>query len=533
MGVGAVVGIVNPLAANRAQTASVDPFQMMNQMADFRQKQYQFQAQQRAGQIISQSPDLPTAINSIRQDPEAGWMLPYMQSMYEMGRTNAETNRANAQTQQVQFDTGIHALQVGAANAAAFGKNGADGARYIRDAPANLNPETQREVSGPMNDIATAMADGNPDRAGMAQRLTAWMLASGAVSPGQAYGAFQSPPPQVVEGFDPSGARVSIPYGGSLGPIMGGTQAGGAPATGAGAGFVGAPGTAPPAGTGTPSPYITRGPSTEEAEYQKAAGPIQDDVIDTQRYMPVLDNRLNMMLGAMKNVRFGPGSNFKQTLEENVRTMREAGVPVPESWNNIIESQLPDRQLFKSLLSQFATETMKEATLGTGAGRIKAEVDTFLKSMSPDMMPQSLFKLIYNSKRTLEQYADQADGWVDFKNNVGTGEYSGYRNAADYYDWWRKNRKDVVNAQVDREQSEAAKNIMGTDEWQKEQDRQQGDMATRSKSRDYQRGDILTFPDKHQEIYLGPGAGTLGKDKSRIPYAAPGQQPAFPYAGAR
>jgi hypothetical protein len=505
MGVGSVVGIVNPLAANRGQVAQADPFAMMNQMADFRNKQFQFQAQQRAGQLIASSPDLPSAINAIRQDPMAGWMMPYMESMYRMGQTSAETNLANSRTQQTQFDTGMHALQVGASNAAAFGKNGQDAARYILDAPSNLSPETQKAISGPMGDLATAMADGNPDRAGVAQRLTGWLLASGAVSPAQAYGAFGSPPPQVVEGFDPSGARVTIPYGGS---IMGGTPGG----IGASAGVT------TPTGPGTepgiaaaPSPYITRGPGAEQQQYQQKAGQIQDQVMDTQEHLPVLENKLDMMLGAMKNVNFGPGSSFKRTLEENVRTMREAGVPVPNSWDKIIESQLPDRQLFSALIKQFATESMKEATLGTGAGRIKSEVDTFLNSMSENMMPSALFKLIYNTKRNLEQYSDQADNWVHFKNNVGTGEYSGYRDAADYYDWWRNTRLKSVNAQVDREEAEAAKSIMGTDEWNAEQGKskqpagREGWVAGKT---------ILNMPGGKKAIYGGEG-------KPPIPY--PGQ----------
>lgn len=190
---------VNPPAA------PANPFTLLGQYAEVQNRlnqntqfQAEFAAKQRAGQIISQAPDIDSAIAQMKQDPGVAGFIPQIINNYQgLQQQTAQT----AGTRQANTTNALHevmqAVPQGMTDEASF-----DSAIKSRlgAIPENIRQNIAPAVSGLKAALFDGLQSGPAGAAEYSRRWNAMMLGAGFT-------------PQIVSGIAGSAENVSTPQG--------------------------------------------------------------------------------------------------------------------------------------------------------------------------------------------------------------------------------------------------------------------------------------------------------------------------------
>lgn len=447
MGVGAITSIAENRGAAAANPVS-DPFALVNQAMQLRQNMQNWNSQQEAGRILAASPDMDTAVATMTKSPNAAWMLPTINQMREVQRTEAQIAQTQAATGQIGLNTAMDRFK----NTVLMNPNDPKGFMNGFDAMLqSMSPLEIQENGKYLQAARSSLLDGLPsDQTAaskmFAQRVIALRLGAG-MTPEAAYQTYGVPAPSYEElPADPATGAARFGMVGGLNSLfapgtsvartgLGGTAA---PGDTSGGAIVG-PGGVPTGGAlGVPGATgVITGPTASDTERFKKAGEVQQDMTDATRGAPQMLNSMNTMYNMLKEFRAGGGADMWQRLAMQAQKW---GMP-DKLVQDLGNGSLSATEAFSAISRQFATGMMKDAVGQTGAGRLRIEAEAFLKSLNTETDPRAIIELMNNEKRSLQMSIDQAQNWPKFNQMFANKDPSikGYV-PADYLTWWGDNR---------------------------------------------------------------------------------------------
>lgn len=221
MSVGIAAGIRQPQVNSLGGS---NPLEFVKTMFDLRNMQQQYQSNLEAGQILAASPDLDTAIQTMRRSPNAAWMLQSMNNIREQQRTEADIRKLGAETTRTQFNNGVEAANF-------LGRFGSDDPATWAKQAASVQASLPKEAQGWFGDWASSVTAGDPR--GFVQRRMASRAGAGMTAP-EFYGVLGLLSPQTVRVPGALGGPDRVVQVGGLGgsPGAGNVIGGQQPATG-------------------------------------------------------------------------------------------------------------------------------------------------------------------------------------------------------------------------------------------------------------------------------------------------------------
>lgn len=423
---------------------------LMADMMKLRQTQQEWNARSAFGQITSTSKTLDEALERAQRDPNVtAWMpqlltelkqqrlLDYQTQMYGQQVSGERIKNANSGVEAVNqaiMLAGNDMTKLGPAMQSRFG---------------TLPGQVQADVMPYGNQVLESLTGGMEGMTGdekqqeYLKRRAAFMIAN-KLSPDAAYASMGGVQPQVVTGpYGQGGAQQPVMIGGP-GTLGGGGGSGPSLALPTPSGGGPSPSTPAPGGG---IPLGPTSPSLAETEQLKktgdVAGTIQEEMTTAGRDLPSHLNRLDVLSGALEGFQAGGGADARANVAKSLQAVRGVFPDlVPQSLVDSVGNQsLSDTQLFSANIKPFVTGMLREAAQGTGAGRIRSEVEAFLKSADETTDPRALIRILNQAKYTLQVETDRAQNWPVFNDLVKKGDPSvrGY-GPADYYTWWNQNR---------------------------------------------------------------------------------------------
>lgn len=215
----------------------MNPFQMMSDVMQLRKTQQGFMAQQRAGEIAAQTPDLDTLIQNLTADPLVAGFAP------EIINTMRQNQLALTQLRGYQSTQSREALG-GFLNAAVGALDDPSQLMPIAQTHLALYPvDQQKRLMPAFQSLVTSLTHDLPSDPGQAKieyqkRLVAQLTGAG-MKPEEIYAAMGRVAPTIQTGpYGPGGAQQPVVVGGFNMPAWGGTggTATAPPATGGGGG---------------------------------------------------------------------------------------------------------------------------------------------------------------------------------------------------------------------------------------------------------------------------------------------------------
>jgi hypothetical protein len=199
--------------------AGVDPMRMMNEALSIRQTQQQWEAAQRAGQLMAAAPDGTTALQWMQRDPLGPFMIPMMEAQSQMNLQAQHIKQSEAITGKTNLDTAHNAANyVFRANI-----NSPDNLQADMDAQfAALDPAVRAEGQPVVNDIIHHMLDGLPTgdpRQRLAEyqrRVMGPVVGGGMSSPDYTAITLGGLPRTETVGGQPTGGVIGIGGGGAI-----------------------------------------------------------------------------------------------------------------------------------------------------------------------------------------------------------------------------------------------------------------------------------------------------------------------------
>lgn len=456
MGVGAITSIAENRGAAAANPVS-DPFSLVNQAMQLRQNMQNWNSQQEAGRILAASPDMDTAVATMTKSPNAAWMLPTINQMREVQRTEAQIAQTQAATGQIGLNTAMDRFK----NTVLMNPNDPKGFMNGFDAMLqSMSPLEIQENGKYLQAARSSLLDGLPsDQTAaskmFAQRVIALRLGAG-MTPEAAYQTYGVPAPSYEElPADPATGAPRFGIVGGLNALfapgtsvprtgLGGTAPPGGDASG---GAIVGPGGQPMGGAlGVPgATNVISGPTTAQSKRLEKTGDVQQDMTDYSLGAPHMLNAMNTMYDMIKEFKAGGGATMWQNIAQKLQA-----IGAPDSLvKDIGNGNLAASEAFSAIVRQFSTGMMKDAVGQTGAGRLRIEAEAFLKALNPDSDPRAIIEIMNNEQRNLRMHLDQAQNWPAFnqmlqENKDPSVAGKGYV-PADYPTWWGANRgKDMV-----------------------------------------------------------------------------------------
>lgn len=432
MGAAAVASIAEN--QNRPSMSMGDPFQMVNQAMQLRNNMQTWNSQQEAGRILAASPDMDTAVNTMSKSPNAAWMLPTINQMRTIQQTEAEIAKANAATGQIGLDTSFTRLK----NTMLMNPN--DPLGFVKGLQAmreNMSPLELKMNGKYIDSVEQSLMEGLPqgdDPASQAkaaqmfnQRMIAFRMGAG-MTPQQAYGTVGAIAPS-FEQLPPG--RMGEERMGVVGGLGGGP--GGMDTTGSGisGNMLGGTGVI----TGPSEPWLQRIGKPTEA--------VQSEIQDNSMHAPGLLNTMKIMYDSLKDFQAGGGATAMMNWGQRLQALRRVtGGLIPQSLVDAAgNDNLAQSQVFSAEIKRFVTDQMRQAVAGTGAGRIRNEVEAFLNSMKETTDPNAIIKLMNQQMYSLRVAADQANQWPGYMQKVEANDPSvAGMGPGDFYNWWNNNR---------------------------------------------------------------------------------------------
>lgn len=424
------------------------PLGMLNTFSEIQARQNQnlnfqqtFAAKQRAGQIMSASPDLESGFGAMLKDP---LVAPFAGGIINEVRQSQKTLLDIQGEQQTQASSGLAAVMK--AIPGAMGDPSMLPA-LISSQMKTLSPAAQARVGPAVDDLSRALMDGLPSadalradpRLGAAaasmlqNRFLGIATASGMSADSMRAISGTMAPSVGIEPLGPGGAPVPFTRGGSVfgGPAQMPMQAGGGAPNALTAGDTPANPLAMPA----PAPISGLGVTQHAtaSESGKFAGTLAQEMATSAKQLPEDLNRINLMTSALGQMQAGGGAQFRSTLGSVLQGFKNAGVGISQDLiDKTANENLASTQVFQAQVRPEVIAQLKQAAQGTGRV-MRSEVDAFLAMMSPSIDPEALRQMLNSAKYQAAVQYDQTQKYMTHKNSG--------RDALDFYP--------TYNAQMD------------------------------------------------------------------------------------
>lgn len=401
--------VQSPAAASGA--AVLNPIALMGSLSEIQNRvnknrlfQQEFAAKQLGGQIIAAAPDLETGLNNLWKHPDtAAFAGPMINAARQSQLTMLEM-QGRLQEQSTSGLQGIlKALPAVMADPSQW-------EHTVNAHLATLSPAARARVLPAVEDIRRSLIDGLPTdvtaRTDMLnRRLTGQMLAAG-ITPDVVHTLMGTIPRQLAS---------PGPYGTGGAPAQ--PERGGLPVTGAGTGAGAGAAAPPPVSLGPIGPTQTQGVANEGIG--KLTGQLQEEMSSMAGNLPGAMKRVDMLANSLTEFQSGGGADTREHIARFAQALRNIGVPITdEAINRIGNSSLPANQIFNAEIKPFVTAALREAAYGTGAGRIKSEVDAFLQSMGSTTDPRALVPLLNQFRYQMQVNYDKSQKFIDFKQGI-------------------------------------------------------------------------------------------------------------------
>lgn len=407
---------------------------IQNKMNENRLFQQTFAAKQRAGQILSSvDPNDPEAgIRGLMSDPLTA---PFSGEIIGQIRGAQKTLLDMQGQQQTQAQSGLDAV-LKALPAGMADPSQLDSA--IKMHMSTLSPTAQARVAPAVESLKHSLLDGLPDDPAQAQKVFQTRIGGHMISAGFTPDSLRAITgqlaPTVESGpYGPGGAQKPV--------VIGGPAAGPAnPLSPLGAGAN------PGAGTNR-NALMPEGPTQEQTAANTAAGgvggAVSGEMSDLARGLPTVLKRMDNTIDALGGFQSGGGANIRTSVAKAIQAVKNAGAGdyIPQNLVDAVGNQnLGATELFNANIKPFVTEQLREAATGSGAGRIRAEVEAFLKSADATTDPATLMRIFNQARYHLQVGYDQSQKFVDFKQALGRKDPSvAGLGESDFFPYYAKN----------------------------------------------------------------------------------------------
>jgi hypothetical protein len=374
--VGEVVGIKGQLLQQQGAAQSIAI------------QQQTMNAHTKAGQIIANSPpgDFAAMTSALQSDPDVmAWTPDILKSVNE-------GKQAILGAQGLQLDQNSKAFDLYRSMIPSIIKNPTpQGVKDSISQVLSVVPPQMREQIKPMLEASAvglmrgATGDPQHDADIITNNAVGQVLGSG-LDPSKAFAAAGTTPPRVE--MTPTG-----PGGAPQATTLGGLPKPGAP--------------------------VPTGITPEAEEFQKktaeTSGEIMQETSENSKALPSAMRRVNLMTQALGQFQAGGGADARGALGQFAQALQNIGVDLPKDLtpDAIANSSLPGTQVFQSLISRAAVQTLKTDAQGTGRV-MQMEVNRYLESMSASQDPKTLLTLLNNMKYTMGVSYDQAQKLPEF-----------------------------------------------------------------------------------------------------------------------
>lgn len=472
------------LGVRTPEPASGNPLGMLSSFADVQNKmnqnqlfQLEYASRQRIGQILSQSPDMETGIQSILQDPVAAIGAAPIVASIRQGQLTLQEIAGKKTEQNTTALKSFLAQSAAAANdpslldgIAARSIAGTDplirktSEPLIRSAEAALLSNLPTDPAARLaaykakhlamlaaNGIGNEqvqMLYGKPET-----RDQGGGIASGMVSP-LTGGFAQAGPtmpktlaPQVItaEPASAGGAKVMYGTGGQLG--TGVQELGEPPASGPSAAPLNANALGVGRGPATSSATDLKGLTPAQHGASEAAGEsvknIISDMNERSSTMPAQMHSLDVMHDAIQQFQAGGGANIRQKAGMFLQALHNAGVGgvTDKMVQDAANGSLPAGQTFDALIQSFVTRQLTQDAQGQGK-TMRPEVDKAIESVGKTTDPAAILQILDNARFKANLYYDQSQKWLDFKQLLKKDDPSvAGMEQSDFYGWYNRGLK--------------------------------------------------------------------------------------------
>ncbi len=367
-------------------------------------------AKQKAGQIMATAPSLDEGIQALHQDPEVSGFIPDVIATLQ-SVSSAQT--AQAGERQTQATSGLNAVMSGLLPALN------DPSTFDADIAARmptLSPSAQQAVTAALPGLRKSLFDGlSKDDPALAaqqyqQRLAALMVGSG-LSPDGVRAATGTLPPQVINTTDSEGRPVTMQVGGSM--------------------------------TGGSEGVISKGPTTAEAAQLASegltAGETTKEMSAISENLPGALQTINNAVEMLGKIKPGGGADLRVNAGKALQFFKNAGATgiTDDLINQVANGDLAASQTLTAVMRNFVTNQLKEASQGTGSGRIKSEVDAFLSMADITTDPGALANILNMAEKSLRLEYDRAKTYQEFQKEVKVpgSEASAY-GPSGFFNWY-------------------------------------------------------------------------------------------------
>lgn len=484
-----------PLGIHPAQIggAPSDPVSTISKFAEIQNSlnqnklfQQTFAARQRAGQIISASPDLDTAMQALYRDPQ---VAPFASNIANEYRQVQQTMLGIAKTKQEAVQAGVAPFMK-----TALGPASLDPGTWNTLKSANMaqvSPEFRDDVGKSIDSIRDSVLDGldklpDDQKLPTAQRRLASLAIAngmdmdelwgprevhdtggqlvsgrGAMTPGGGFipatALGKSLSPQVTELYGPDGSKQPTVVGGEGGSGQGsgllGMPGGTPPAPGAaplpGALMGGGGGAQPAAQPGlTGNPGLARGalglpsPTQEQSAVNTSiggtAGDLQKEMTSAAADIPLNLDRISRLEGAMQGFQSGGGADWRGFVGKQLQAIHNAsnGKWISQSFiDDVANGSLSKSQIFDIHVKPLAMELMKTAIAGTGPARLP-EITAFIEAADKTNDPEALMNLFSRARFGLQLKYAESQAFPQFKALIASGKLPKGTSTADFHSWF-------------------------------------------------------------------------------------------------
>lgn len=163
--------------------------------------------------------------------------------------------------------------------------------------------------------------------------------------------------------------------------------------------------------------------------------------------IPVVAARLNLLQDSLRQFPAGGWASTKAQIQQWIQGFGKS-LDVDDGtirkWMADINSggNLAAQQIFQSEIAQYATDQLRQASAGTGAGRIKAEVMSFLQGISSNTDPLAIEQMLNGQGRQMLQIgADRVNKFTGYMHDSAAGKIPGYR-PQDFDMWYNSKSLD-------------------------------------------------------------------------------------------
>lgn len=406
-----------PMGVQSPQPNLLNPIETMTGLAnaqrtmlDAQQMKLTLGAKAKAGAIMANAPDLDTGIHELTQDPEVAGFVPDIINTLQAVSASQVAVQGERQGQAISgLNSVFQGLLSGLNDPTTFDAN-------VKSRMATLSPSAQQAVIQALPNIKAALFDGlpaDPAAAGATyqQRLAAMIVGSG-FGPEGVRAVTGTLAPQVVTVTGPNGEPITMQVGG--------------PMTGPGGG-----------------PTIMSGPGSERQHQLnvegQVAGDTANDMANAAQALPETLITLQNTTDMLSQMQTGGGADLRMGLGKALQFFKNAGAKgiSQDLIDQVANGNLAASETLVGYLRNFVTGQLRVASQGTGAGRIKSEVDAYLSLADQTTDPKALLNFLNLAKQQLQLEYDRSQTYPDFKKALEAGDPEATRyGPAGFYQWY-------------------------------------------------------------------------------------------------